>query len=48
MEWNTNTANITPEDIANAPAGLSSGYQWVDLYNEGIAGILAEQGEGWF
>ena len=48
LEWNTNTANITPEDIANAPAGLSSGYQWVDLYNEGIAGILAEQGEGWF
>ncbi|MDX2247275.1 MAG: SpvB/TcaC N-terminal domain-containing protein [Bacteroidia bacterium] len=48
LRWNKKTASITPENIANAPAGLSSGYQWVDLYNEGISGILTEQGNGWF
>lgn len=46
--WNIKVETIAPEDVANAPAGLSSGYQWVDLYNEGISGILTEQGEGWF
>jgi hypothetical protein len=34
--------------MINAPAGLSSGYQWVDLYLEGISGILTEQANGWF
>jgi RHS repeat-associated protein len=48
LQWNTRVESVAPEDVANAPAGLSSGYQWVDLYNEGIAGILTEQGEGWF
>ncbi|MCK6694183.1 MAG: insecticidal toxin complex protein, partial [Thermoanaerobaculia bacterium] len=48
LQWNTKVESVAPEDVANAPAGLSAGYQWVDLYNEGIAGILTEQGEGWF
>ena len=30
------------------PEGLSSPYQFTDLYNEGIAGILSEQSEGWY
>src|SRR5262249_8691021 len=33
---------------ANAPTGLSEGYQFVDLWSEGISGILTEQGKGWF
>lgn len=48
LQWNTKVESVAPEDVANAPAGLSAGYLWVDLYNEGIAGILTEQGEGWF
>ncbi len=46
--WSRDIHSVAPEDAVNAPAGLSSGYQWVDLYNEGIAGILTEQGNGWF
>ncbi|MCK6695251.1 MAG: insecticidal toxin complex protein, partial [Thermoanaerobaculia bacterium] len=48
LVWNTAVQTVAPEDTVNAPAGLSSGYQWVDLYNEGIPGILTEQGEGWW
>lgn len=40
---------ITTDNIVNAPAGLDdSDYQWMDLYSEGISGILSEQAGGWF
>jgi len=48
LQWNREVQTISPENVANAPSGLSGGYQWVDFYNEGIPGILTEQGEGWF
>lgn len=48
LNWSTAIKNISSESITNAPIGLSNGYQWVDLYNEGISGILAEQSGGWF
>ena len=48
LEWKLDVQRVTSENLANAPVGLSSGYQWVDLYNEGIAGIFTEQAEGWF
>ncbi|MEP7304386.1 MAG: SpvB/TcaC N-terminal domain-containing protein [Acidobacteriota bacterium] len=38
---------VSPADLAGAPAGLTEGYQWVDLYNEGIAGILSEHESAW-
>ncbi|TDR82724.1 SpvB/TcaC N-terminal domain-containing protein [Paludibacterium purpuratum] len=39
-----------PEDsLDNLPAGIDlSRYRWVDLNGEGIAGVLTEQGNGWF
>lgn len=47
--WNTQVHNIYPEDIPNAPAGLADKhYMWTDLYNEGLSGILTEQGTGWY
>jgi len=48
LQWNREVKSISPENAANAPTGLSAGYQWVDFYNEGIPGILTEQAEGWF
>jgi RHS repeat-associated protein len=46
--WNKTVETISAEDRMNIPAGLSSPYQFTDLYNEGIAGILSEQSEGWY
>ena len=40
--------DVTAENLVHAPIGISGNYQWVDLFNEGINGILAEQGNGWF
>ncbi|MEZ4773644.1 MAG: SpvB/TcaC N-terminal domain-containing protein [Bacteroidia bacterium] len=48
LQWNTEVSTVSKEDAANAPAGLTSGYFFTDLYNEGISGIFTEQGEGWF
>ena len=48
LHWNKEIKTVSKESIANAPVGLTNNYQWVDLYGEGISGILTEQGEGWF
>ncbi len=48
LHWNTTIKTVSEENIMNAPVGLTNNYQWVDLYGEGISGILTEQGEGWF
>ena len=48
LQWNTNVKNVSKENLVHAPVGLSGNYQWVDLYNEGINGILTEQANGWF
>lgn len=48
LRWNKEIRTISKESIANAPVGLTNNYQLVDLYGEGISGILTEQGEGWF
>jgi RHS repeat-associated protein len=40
---------LDAESLDNLPYGLDgSRYQWVDLYSEGVSGILTEQSEGWF
>jgi len=40
---------ISPDDIIHDPIGIDNQlYQWTDLYNEGISGILTEQATGWF
>lgn len=48
LNWNQEIKVVSKESIANAPVGLTNNYQWVDLYGEGISGILTEQGEGWY
>ena len=48
LRWNKKAADITAEILVHAPIGLSNGVQWVDLYNEGISGILTEQANAWF
>ncbi|MES2110191.1 MAG: SpvB/TcaC N-terminal domain-containing protein, partial [Bacteroidota bacterium] len=44
-EWNHQVQTIAPESLDQAPVGLGAGYQFTDLWNEGIPGILTEQGE---
>jgi RHS repeat-associated protein len=47
--WNSTVQTVAPEDIVHAPAGLDEPkYQFIDLWNEGLSGILTEQGEGWY
>ncbi|BBB92590.1 MAG TPA: SpvB/TcaC N-terminal domain-containing protein [Methylomusa anaerophila] len=48
-DWNKAIQFISPEALIHAPAGLAEPlYQFTDLFSEGLAGILTEQGEGWF
>ena len=46
--WNKTIREISPENVINAPVGLSNNYQWVDLWSEGISGILTEQANAWY
>ncbi|MCC6282066.1 MAG: VCBS repeat-containing protein, partial [Saprospiraceae bacterium] len=48
LRWNTEVKEVAAADLVQAPIGLSGNYQWTDLYNEGINGILTEQANGWF
>ena len=48
-EWNKEVKTISAENLINAPSGLDEpSYQFTDLFNEGLAGILTEQANGWF
>jgi RHS repeat-associated protein len=48
-EWNINIKTVTENSIANLPTGLADKkYLWIDLFNEGISGILTEQSGAWF
>jgi len=47
--WNKDVKAIAAEDLVHAPIGLDdSEYQFTDLFNEGLSGILTEQGGGLF
>ncbi len=41
-------ADAPPETAVGAPAGLGGSYRWVDLYGDGLPGILAQQGGSWY
>lgn len=45
---NNEVKEISADDVANAPSGLSKGYQFTDLFNEGLSGILIEQAGAWY
>jgi hypothetical protein len=47
LQWSHEIKSLEQEDLVHAPTGLSGGYQFTDLYGEGISGILTEQGNGW-
>lgn len=48
-EWNTNVEKLSPDHSIHAPAGPADlRYLWIDLFSEGISGILTEQANGWF
>lgn len=47
--WHTAIETLDTAALTNAPVGINnSGYQWVDLHGEGIAGILTEQAGAWY
>lgn len=46
-DWDATVRVASPESLANAPIGLSPPYQFVDLYGEGIPGVLIESDETW-
>ena len=47
--WNSEVKSISVEDLVHDPVGLDeSDYQFTDLFNEGLSGILTEQAGGWF
>ncbi|NNV57631.1 insecticidal toxin complex protein [Panacibacter sp. KCS-6] len=48
-EWNSEVNTIAAEELIHAPSGLDgAGYQFTDLFNEGLSGMLTEQANGWY
>ena len=48
-DWNREVKTISAENMAHAPFGLDEQqYQFTDLFNEGLSGILTEQSNGWY
>lgn len=47
VDWDDTVRVADPEDLVDAPIGLSPPYQFVDLFGEGIAGVLCEAGGAW-
>ncbi len=48
-DWNSEIKNITANNLVHSPAGLDGPqYQLVDLYSEGLPGLLTEQAQGWY
>ncbi|RLL55049.1 toxin [Mariprofundus sp. EBB-1] len=41
--WNSDIQELETSAMQHAPVGLSGGYQWTDLFSEGVSGILTEQ-----
>ncbi|MEO5600886.1 MAG: SpvB/TcaC N-terminal domain-containing protein, partial [Cyclobacteriaceae bacterium] len=49
LGWNTEVKSLPKESLENLPVGIDDPtYQWIDLYGEGVAGILSEQAQGWY
>ena len=48
-DWNREVKTISSESLVHAPSGLDEQqYQFTDLFNEGLSGILTEQANGWY
>lgn len=47
--WETAVKELPKESLQNLPIGIDDHeYQWIDLFNEGLSGILTEQAGGWY
>lgn len=48
-DWNKEIRTVSADNLIHAPSGLDEEhYQFTDLFNEGLSGILAEQANGWY
>lgn len=47
-DWDQSVHEVSEESAANLPTGLGNGYQLADLRNEGLPGVLTDQGGGWY
>lgn len=48
-DWDNKVRTVSSEALINAPVGIEQNqYQFVDLFNEGLSGILSEQANGWY
>ncbi|MFL5748828.1 MAG: SpvB/TcaC N-terminal domain-containing protein [Niastella sp.] len=46
--WNTDVHTMAPDQVTGLPQGIDDvNYLFVDLYNEGLSGILTEQSGAW-
>lgn len=49
LGWSTEIKSIPQESLENLPVGINDkSYKWIDLYGEGISGIITEQANGWY
>jgi RHS repeat-associated protein len=49
LGWDTTVKTLPKESLENLPVGIDDrSYQWIDLYSEGLSGILSEQATGWY
>ena len=47
-EWNSKVKSVSPENLEHSPYGLyGNQYQFIDLFNEGLSGILSEHNNCW-
>ena len=48
-DWSKEVKSISSENLVHAPSGFDEQqYQFTDLFNEGLSGILTEQANCWF
>ncbi len=48
-DWSKDVKTISSDALVHAPFGLDEQqYQFTDLFNEGLSGILTEQANGWY
>lgn len=48
-DWNDEVKTVQPSELVHAPYGFDDQlYQFTDLFNEGLNGILTEQANGWY
>ncbi|MDR0307056.1 MAG: hypothetical protein LBI42_09510 [Chitinispirillales bacterium] len=48
-EWNDDVHEVDAQSLSGLPAGLASeGSHFIDLYGEGLSGLLSEVGQGWY